>query len=296
VSCGHIGFSGSGDAEFEDLRSARFRLGLRRLALRVLRRGYCPDDAAHLVALCNGPLSTLHVDFAGYAKDLLWASSSEQAGELLKAIHIDEDRWTTWAKSSDVAVDARGKDLVIIRIGEAAWGRLLPLVQHFLATAMTHLEDQGHAPQLDYAPICIEFVKALEVELGGVLGGFRDALDGKSLDHDTEDQAEQSLTAFLAGKKPPTLGTISYLLRSPKADASELRKTLHDYLAGLPNGTFMTNNKFVKRGLQRVINKYRNGGAHDSPISNETCRECVEVLIGTLDAPGYIPQVVAWRG
>ena len=105
VSCGYIGFSGSGDAQSEDLRSARFRLGLRRLALRVFRRGYRPTDSGDLVALCNGLLSTLHVDYAGHAKDLLWASSSEQAAELLDALDIGEDVWRQWAESADVAVD-----------------------------------------------------------------------------------------------------------------------------------------------------------------------------------------------
>ena len=296
VSCGHIGFSGSGDAQFEDLRSARFRLGLRRLGLRVLRRGYRPGDAGDLVALCNGPLSTLHVDYAGYAKDLLWASSSEQVEDLLDALDIGEDEWRHWADSADVAVDAAGKKLAIDRIGEDAWSRLLPQVRHFLATAMLHLEEQGHAPQLDYAPISLEIVKGLEVELAGVLAGFRLVQSEAVPEHDEDDHAERGLAAFLVGKKPPTLGTMSYLLRSPKPEASKLRQALHGYLTGLPNGAFLTGNMFVKRGLQRVINKYRNGGAHDSPISEETCRECVKVLIGDLDAPGYIPQVVVWRG
>ena len=68
ASCSHIGFAGSGNAEAEGLRSERFQLGLRRLGIRVVRDGYRPGDAADLVALCNGVLSTLHVDYAGFAK------------------------------------------------------------------------------------------------------------------------------------------------------------------------------------------------------------------------------------
>jgi hypothetical protein len=295
VSCGHIGFSGSGDALFEDLRSSRFRLGLRRLTLRVLRRGYRPSDASDLVALCNGPLSTLHVDFAGFAKDLLWASSSDQEVELLDSLDIPEQQWRDWSDSADTAVDLRGKNLALERIGEDAWQRLLPKVRHFVATALLHLDEQGHAPQLDYAPISIEIVKALEVELAEVLGGFRQSSSDRELQHDPEDHAEKSLSGFLSGEKPPTLGTMSYLLRKPKPEASELRLALHDYLTGLPNRDFLTSSKFVKRGLQRVIHKYRNGGVHDSRIPENACRECIETLVGSKDSPGYIPLVVGWK-
>jgi hypothetical protein len=293
VSCGHIGFSGSGDAEFEELRSARFRLGLRRLALRVLRRGYRPDDAADLVALCNGTLSTLHVDFAGYAKDLLWTSPPEQADEILEALEIAEHDRFAWARSADAFVDARGKRLVAARVGDAAWALLLPQVRHFLGTAMTHLEDQGHAPQLDYAPISIEVVKALEVELVALLDGFRRSHGAAIPGHDANDMTDRVLVEFFEGKKP-TLGNMPFLLKRPKGKASQLRLALHRYLASLPNGAFVTSASFVK-GLQKAIDTYRNRGAHDSPILEGICRECVDVLVGHPDAPGYIPRVVGWK-
>ena len=96
-------------------------------------------------------------------------------------------------------------------------------------------------------------------------------------------------------EKAPTLATISYLLSRSKPNAFEFRLALHDYLAGLPNGTFLTSGNFANKGLQRVINKYRNGGVHDSPIPEEVCLECVDVLIGTRDSPGYISKVVEWK-
>ena len=184
---------------------------------------------------------------------------------------------------------------MIERIGEANWELLLPRVLHFLATALLHLKEQGHAPQLDYAPISIEVVKGLEVELSEVLRGFRDSVSDAPMSFSEDDQADRSLASFLKGKKPPTLGTISYLLRSPSEDSSELRVALHRYLIGLPNGDFLTGNKFVKRDLQRIINKYRNGGVHDSPIPEEVCRDCVSVVIGTPERLGCIPQVVQWK-
>ncbi len=296
VSCGHIGFSGSGDAQFEDLRSARFRLGLRRLALRVLRRrGYRPSDAADLVALCNGTLSTLHVDYAGFAKDLLWSTPFDQQPALLKALDLPEEQWTAWADTADVAADPQGERLAKERLDEDIWKLLHPKTQHFLATALLHLTDQGHAPQLDYAPISLEVVKALEVELAELLAGFRSAFSARKFGHDPEDHAEESLSGFLSGRKAPTLGAMSHLLGKPKPAASALRVALHEYLIGLPNGDFLTGSKFVKSGLPRVTNKYRNGGVHDSAIPENICRECIDVLIGSEAAPGYIPLVAGWR-
>lgn len=295
VSCMHIGFSGSGDAEFEDLRSQRFQTGLRRIAVRVLRRGYRPSDAEHLVALCNWTLRTLHVDFAGFSKDLLWASTTEQQESLLGQLEIDPSAWASWASSADASVDPEGRKLVLARLGESAWERLLPKSRHFLATALVHLSEQGHAPQLDYAPISLGVVKCLEVELVRLMESFRDGVGARDLGHDEDDHAQRSLAAFMAGKTPPTLGTISYLLRKPKGHTSGLIEALHAFLSELPNAEFLTSPKFAKRTLQKVINKYRNGGVHDSPIPELVCRECVDVLIGDPANPGCISQVTAWQ-
>jgi hypothetical protein len=88
---------------------------------------------------------------------------------------------------------------------------------------------------------------------------------------------------------------MSYLFRKPRPEASALRVALQEYLAYLPNGEFLTSSKFVKRGLQRAINKFRNGGAHDSPISEATCRECIDTLIGTSSSPGYVSLLAEWK-
>jgi hypothetical protein len=289
------GFIGSGDAEVENLRSQRFQLGLRRIGLRILRRGYRPQDADDLVALCNGVLQTAQLNFAGYPKDLLWASQADQQEFLIEALGLDEADWEAWLSSADAGVDPVGRQLALSRLGEATWELLQSLTRHFLATALLHLELQGNAPQLDYAPISLEMVKGLEVELSHVLEGYRGSLKGHVPSHNAESRTEQPLVAFLKGGKPPTLGTMSYLLRQPPRNASELMRSLHRYIATLPNGEFLTSREFANQGLQRVINKYRNGGAHDSPVAQDVCQECVEVVIGTRDAPGYIPRVAAWR-
>ena len=41
------------------------------------------------------------------------------------------------------------------------------------------------------------------------------------------------------------------------------------------------------------MHKFRNGGAHDSPIQEGDCRDCVERLIGTVAEPGYLQRLVS---
>jgi hypothetical protein len=147
---------------------------------------------------------------------------------------------------------------------------------------------------LDYAPISIEIVKALEVELGAVFKAFSNSIDEVPAAN-TDNHEERALAALLAGGKPPTLGAMSYLLRSPLEGASPLALRFHEFVLCLSNAKNLTEKKFHNRGLQRVLNKYRNGGAHDSPISQEVCRECVDVLVGTTAKPGYLPIVAAWK-
>jgi hypothetical protein len=295
TSCRHIGFGGSGNTDFEKTRGERFRLGLRRLALRVLKRGYRPEDATDLVALCNQTLRTLHVEFAGFGKDLLWASPPEALDELLETIDVPPQSWAAWYATAEMTVDPRGRALVVARTGEEAFAKLLPKTRHFLATALVHMEEQGHAPQLDYAPISLEVVKALEVELVELLAGFRDARRGVTPTHDRQDHGEESLVNFMHGGKAPTLGPIKHLLKTPDSKASPLRRSLHLHLASLPNAAFITSSAFIRHALERVINKFRNGGAHESRITYETCRECIDTLVGTADIPGHITQVASWK-
>jgi hypothetical protein len=127
------------------------------------------------------------------AKDILWATPEEQLPGVLDALDIPAEDWSNWEASADAKVDPEGKKLAIGRIGEATWDTLDTRVHHFLATALLQLAQQDHAPQLDYAPISLEVVKALEVELGAVFAKYRDSLDGAVPTHDTEEREEVNL-------------------------------------------------------------------------------------------------------
>jgi len=314
ASCQHMGFRGSGDEEAEELRSARFQLGLKRLGMRVLQKGYQPSDAGDLVALCNGTLRTLHVEYAGFPVDLLWASPDEELGaeddveqsapdvdkltgqrdQILAQLELTPKVWAASVARLETPIDPKGERLALARMSWEQWQSLEPRVRHFVSTGLFHLDQQGHAPMLDYAPISLEIVKALEVELGAVFEAFREAVD-EAPSANADAHAERALGSFLAGDRPPTLGAISYLLRVPGDGASPLALRLHQFVSGLSNAEDLTRSKFLKRGLPRVLSKYRNGGAHDSPISQEVCRECVDVLVGDFDKPGYLATVAAWK-
>jgi len=292
-NCSHIGFRGSGDEVSEDLRGERFQFGLQRLGVQALREAYRPENADRLVTLCNWALRTLHLDFAGYAKDLLWACRSEERGELLKALGITEAEWLAWSDPNEPFVDPKGEALAVELTGDIVWRKLLPKTRHFLATALLHLKERGSAPQLDYAPISLEVVKALEVELVRILADFKASVAGQTFPA-TNKREERSLASFLSGKRPPELGPIAYLLQPAPHGPSQLKASLHSYLATLPNGTFLTSTTFTQAILDKVTKTFRNGGVHDSPIAESGCRDCVTALLGTQSVPGLIPSVVAW--
>lgn len=88
---------------------------------------------------------------------------------------------------------------------------------------------------------------------------------------------------------------MSYLLRFLVMARARLPSGCTSIVSGLSNAEDMTRSKFLKRGLKRVVQKHRNGGVHDSPTPEEVCRECVEVLVGNSNEPGYLPIVAAWK-
>ena len=287
-----IGFSGSRNDEFENLRSERFELGIRRIALRILKDGYHPKCADDMVALCNATLRTLHVVCAGYPKDLIWQSGSGMVKEVCKLLHVDEEIYRGWEETASPMVEPDGKKDVLERMKTSVWRSLSHNSKTFLATAFYDLRQRGRATKLDYAPVSMQVVKALEKELGLVFGRFRQQA-GDYLPDSGDARHEKSLINFLKTGSPLTLGNMSYLLRNPSSDASKLVVELHKYLMSNENGEFLSSRKFANKGLSRVIHEYRNGGVHNSPITRETCLKCIEDLVGTYEKPGYLQQLSA---
>jgi len=290
-----IGFGGSGDEGHEGTTGSHFQVGLLGLGVASLVHGYTPSYSNRLVSICNQNLKTLHVEFAGYAKDLLWAVNESEFDQVITSLQLSECSYNEWIDSADAHIDSVGERLAIEAMGEHSWNRLSSNSQHFISTALATLEELGHIPQRDYATISLEIVKSLEVELVRILGAFKEQLPANGFEYDVEKFEESSLISYIDGGRPPTLGTIGFLLQPPRPPVSPLRKELAEFLLVLPNNNFITANRFTRRVLQRVINKYRNGGVHENPIRYEVCVECITELIGTPGKRGIISQVLDWQ-
>jgi len=297
TSCngGITGFSGSLDEGLEKTVGTHFQTGLIQLGVEILTRGYVPADSINLVSLCNSNLRTLHVEFAGYGKDLLWAVNDQELHRVLTSLSLPETSYNDWVDSPEVNIDIRGEAIGIQRIGQVSWELLSPNSQHFLSTALATLEDLGHIPQRDYAPISLEVVKSLEFELKAIFEAFKDCSASDNLNFDISKYEETQLNSYINGGRPPALGAMAYLLQPSVEADSDLRIVLYRFLMSLSNADFITSNQFTKRVLQRVLNKYRNGGAHEHPIKYEVCMEAVDELIGTGELQGIIPEVVNWK-
>jgi len=288
---GEIGFPGSHNQDHENLTGERFRNGLKGILLRVLTNGYTPQDSNDLVFLCNATLKTLQVDFAGYGKDLLWACNDHES--LAQILGVDGNAWNYSRLSMEALPDLKGQQIAIDRMGTESWLRLSNPVQQFVSTALVMMKEWGHIPQRDYAPISLELVKSLEVELSEILRQYRSQV---SVEKDSDDGlAGQDKLLFdfvYNNNKPPTLGQIGFLLREPNSNSSKLSISFYNYIKSLPNGNFLLSSKF-RRILSRTIHKYRNGGVHDSAISYDTCIEAIDVIIGTNGTDGVLARLLA---
>ena len=292
---GIIGFDGTNDEDMENSRGSHFRKGIERLGIKTLLHGYEPSDSGKLVSLCNATLRTMHVEFAGYAKDLLWQTNDQQRPHVLEMLGVDTNDWLEWSDSAEPHVDSRGRSLAVERMGELSWDLMSENGRHFISTALASLEDTGHIPQRDYAPQSLEIVKALEVELTRIFATYRSSLVNSELEFDSNKPEEQSLHDYVQGGRAPTLGAMAYILRGLSTPGSPLQLSISKFIKELPNAEYLCSNQFTKRSLPRVISKYRNGGVHESPIPYEVCIQCSTDLIGTKDKQGIIAKVLEWQ-
>tara|TARA_Y100000590_G_scaffold72832_1_gene80044 strand:- start:5433 stop:7691 length:2259 start_codon:yes stop_codon:yes gene_type:complete len=286
---------GNQNPEWESTRGDRFQKTLVSIGVKVLTEGYSPQQSDELVFLCNRTLRSLHVDFAGYIGDILWACNEAEKPDILKTVSVNEEDWIAWTSSSIANIDPIGKSLALRRIEETTWNLLSGTTQHFVSTALASLEEFGHIPQRDYAGISIQIVKSIEVELGIIMESFKTHIQEIPSIAAGVTQDDEMLRRFVYDNgKPPTLGQIIYLFRQPAPDSPPLTLTLYDYVKSLPNGTFLTSSK-LRSTLRTAIYKYRNGGAHDSSISYATCIEALESIVGQHGKPGILAEIVLWR-
>jgi len=152
--------------------------------------------------------------------------------------------------------------------------------------------DEGS--YLDYAPVSVQIVKALEYEMRELASYLVSGYSGtQSIDASRE---EETLFFVRENQRDKvSLGSLTYAikaLKSPKAPILEyLAKRLFNSGLGM-----MTERSTWRLILEDVLKKYRNGGAHEHAISYATCEDCIKDLIGSTDQPGLVPRLAGWRG
>jgi len=289
------GFTGNHFPEIEEMAGESFRLGLTRIGTRIITRGYQPSDSNDIVALCNSTLRTVRIDLGGYLWDLLTASDDDQRAWLLRLLNFEPEFWDQWYDGTMMPVDPSGLALVHGHLGNNAEILLSVRSLHFLASALAMFEERGYAPGLDYAPITIEIVKVLETELGEIFHALRETLQKETLDFDPKDRNQVTLNNYIYGSEKLSFGTYLYLLKGAFKSESGLTERIKSYFLSLPNADYLLGKEFLDKVGQKVLHKFRNGGAHDSPVDYNTCCDCINLLVGTPANPGAISRVIAWK-
>lgn len=314
---GRIGTHGSRDPEREKGFSDRNQAALLRWTRAVMARGYRPSDGDQLSRLVNATFRTLHIEMAGFVGDLLWRRGIDEGDDSLRpaddlqedALGPAETAWDDdwlpgWGESPPMPLsaarawldgvafspDARAESVMRDRVGEKTWAVLEPRSRFFLSTAHEDYLARGGSPVLDYAPVNLSLVKALEVELGHILAHFRTSRTHWPAPGDGRN--DQILNRYLEDPKTPspTVGEIRHLFAAP---TGPLQGALRDFLQE-EERQVVTTSRFRER-LAKVVNVYRNGGVHDKPISLATCDACWEDMLGTAARPGLLALATRWK-
>ena len=180
-------------------------------------------------------------------------------------------------------------------MGESSWNFIGDKAQFFLSTALLDFQDRGFAPQLDYAPFSVQVVKALEVECGALFLEFWGRHQENLKDEISDIHEEKSCLRSLPNGKAPSLGEMARMFKNAKKADTPLSQKLAEFLSQIDPGGYLTSKKFCDKALSKALHKYRNGGAHDSAISYEVCRDCIHDLVGEKNNSGIIGKVAEIR-
>ena len=96
---------------------------------------------------------------------------------------------------------------------------------------------------------------------------------------------------FETNSKPPTLGNYPFVLDQKNKKISKVHELMYNFFENLINGNYWTSTDFYTITLNKITSKYRNGGAHDSSISYDTCIECMNCIVGTGNNDGLIAKI-----
>jgi hypothetical protein len=296
--CGHssIGFDGSGNQDLEDAGGAGLTSALVKICERMVGRGYRPGDALDMAAAANAVLKSFRVSLCSNAADALISHIPDNArpsDRLTDEMGMPEELREPLIQLIKADVDPEGDELLRRRVGEQISADLVFRTRLFLTTALLQFDGMGKSPCLDYAPVSVQVVKALEFEMrelaAAVVCGFREVPAAQP------SREEETFFHILADHRDKvSLGSITHAFKATRKAQAGILWHAANRLKTF--GSFeLTQSRFITLILNDVLNRFRNAGAHEQAISYATCQECIDVLIGSHAQPGLIFRVNRWR-
>ncbi len=191
----------------------------------------------------------------------------------------------------------------IIKLFGPKWDHLSDEVRQFLSTGeilLKELERLGDG-NADYAPVVIEYAKALECHLHKEsFESFRESLRQDGLlanesiyqcdfglvpvspsDRRGIERTINELRRFLSEDKPLTMGAMWHILLRAKKEfkPAPVLGMLVAHLRKHEKGACLLEGEFIK-DWGRFIESFRNGAAHSISITLEQAKECRELVFG----------------
>jgi hypothetical protein len=292
-----IGFGGSSSHSHEDAVGAAFESSLRRIMDAIVTRGYQPMDGLNVQALANATLKSFRVTVCGCAADLLATHlprTDDDFESLCEELDISSQLAQLIVEQLANDVDPTARELLLSRVGASVLDAIEPPTRLFLATAFLQFEHFGRSPCVDYAPVSLQIVKALEFEIRALVSECVAMVDLKQFSQEPNKYEQTLLDARHGHKERLSLGSLVHAIRKSRTIAGPPFDLFHRQLEAR-GVAFLSQERTTKFILGDVLTRFRNGGAHDSAISLATCEECIDSLVGTEQNSGLIPRLLVWR-
>ena len=304
------GSTGSSDDERERLLTKQAQTALFSIAESIAVSGYKPEKALRICSIVNRLFETLHVDFAGYVQDLLvQCELDEDLESLCDSLDVGRDAVSQFKDGIELRPPLEGLKMLKDIVREDCLALVSPKAVYFAANGLFDMNLKGDSPHLDYATVSIEFVKALEVELGFLFRSWLapfpfELVEFGSSRHECDAQNYiRSASTKKAGDTPArmfSLGSMGYLLGDvakfiKKPDTSIGPRSLLAVMATTANKNEamkpLLQKSFYSKFINKVSHSFRNGGAHDQKIPLITCIECRDSILGSSANPGWLITV-----
>jgi hypothetical protein len=242
---------------------------------------------------------------AQHARRECVAKSPADSAEYMDIFHSQTSHELRMLESKyapDTGWDAQLED--IMELFGTKWDHLDDEVRRFLSTGEVLLKelerlDDGNA---DYAPVVIEYAKALECHLhNGFFESFKESLRQDGLlsnesiyqcdfgpiplspsDQRAVERTVRELRIFLSEDKPLTMGAMWHILLRArhKAKPAPVLGMLVAHLRRHKKASCLLEGEFIK-DWGRFIESFRNGAAHSISITLDQAKECRDLVFGS---------------